>query len=137
MRRGRPLLPVLLLMSLLSCRTVGVSRMAGGFAEVVPPIAHEMILDSQSIVVLDFRSTAEFHTGHIAGALSVPLDTIETRLPELLPYRPQTVLVYADAEDESVRGAKLLVAAGFSNIVRIAGGITRWIANGYETVTSN
>lgn len=119
------------------CQTVGVSRRPGGFAEVKPTIAHEMILDSQQVVVIDFRPVEEYWgaLGHIAGALPVPLENIEKRLPELLPYRDTTILVYGDTDEESIRGARILAAAGLENVVRIEGGIRNWISQGYPTVT--
>jgi rhodanese-related sulfurtransferase len=119
-----------------SCKTVGVSIEKGGFAEVRPQVAQEMILDSRQVIVFDTRPVADFDgpLGHIAGSVSVPLDTIETTLPTLLPYQASTVIVYGDSDEESIRAAKVFVAAGFKNVVRIAGGIRRWIDLGYKTV---
>lgn len=125
----------LILTLAVSCRTVGMARGDGGFAEVSPAIAQEMILDNRQIIVLDFRTRADYDAGHIAGAMSTPLDTLEDRLPELLPYQRSTLLVYADELDLSVRGARFLVAAGFRNVVRINGGLHGWIADGYPTVS--
>lgn len=118
------------------CKTVGLSYQEGGFAEVRATVAHEMILDSQQVVVVDLRPTEEYWgaLGHIAGALPVPLGSIENRLPSLLPYKDETILVYADSEDESRTGSRILVAAGFNSIVRIHGGIREWIDLGYPTV---
>ena len=119
-----------------SCRTVGIAREKGGYALVRPSIANEMILDNRSIIVFDFRPEADYDgkMGHIAGALSTPLDSIESRLPQLLPYQSGTVMVYADTAEEAIRGARLLVAAGFPNVVMIDGGIREWIGHGYRTV---
>jgi len=123
---------------LLTCRTVGVSRTSGGYAEVAPTIAAEMILDSQQVVVLDVRPTAAYRgpDGHIAGALNAPFDTIERLLPELLPYQGQTVLVYGESSTDGAVAAKLLSVAGFRNVVHIAGGLRSWIEHGYRTVNS-
>jgi rhodanese-related sulfurtransferase len=123
---------------LLSCKTVGVSTTAGGYAEVSPTIANEMILDSRQVVILDVRSAASYRgaEGHIAGALSAPFDTIERQLPELLPYQNQTVLVYGDGDADGALASKLLQLAGFRNVVHIAGGIQAWIERGYRTVNA-
>lgn len=127
---------LLLSFAVAGCKTVGLSYQEGGFAEVRATVAHEMILDSNQVVVVDLRPNEEYWgaLGHIAGALPVPLGTIEKRLPELLPYKDSTILVYADSEDESRTGSRILVAAGFSSIVRIRGGIREWIDLGYPTV---
>lgn len=126
-------------LALAACNTIGVAREEGGFAEVKPTIAHEMILDSNQIVVIDVRPVSEYWgpLGHVAGALSVPLSGIERRLPELLPYKDTTILVYGDSDEESIRGARILVAAGLENVVRIRGGIRAWSDLGYPTVTAD
>lgn len=131
-------LVLMLSASLAACRTIGITRAAGGYGEISPAVAHQMILDTPQVVVIDFRTLEEYNgsVGHIAGALSVPLSSIETRLPELVPYTGSTILVYAATEEEAARGATLLVAAGFRNVIVLKGGIERWIDLGYKTVTS-
>ena len=127
-----------LLCTTLSCQTVGISRERGGYAEVSPTVANQMILDNRQVVVLDIRPLEQFSgpLGHIAGSISTPMDSIETRLPELLPYQSSTILVYGDEAEESKLAARLLIASGFRNIVHIKGGIREWIEKGYRTVLS-
>jgi len=121
-----------------SCRTVGVSHTLGGYSEVAPTVASEMMLDSQQVVVLDVRPAAAFRgpDGHIAGAINAPFETIERQLPELLPYQNQTVLVYDETSTDGEVAAKLLTVAGFRNVVHIAGGIKGWMDKGYRTVNT-
>jgi len=121
-----------------ACRTVGVSRTAGGYAEVEPPVAAEMILDSPQVVVLDVRPVGRYHgtNGHIAGALNAPFDQIEHQLPELLPYQNDTVVVYGETSTDGAVAARLLVVAGFRNVVNISGGLMGWIEHGYRTVNA-
>jgi hydroxyacylglutathione hydrolase len=128
----------LLLMLVMSCKTVGISMTRSGYAEVSPQIANEMILDSRQVVILDVRSAAGFRSaeGHIAGAVSAPFDSIERQLPELLPYQNQTVLVYGQNDEEGALASKLLVLAGFRNVVHVSGGIKGWIERGYRTVNA-
>ena len=137
MKRAYLLLPAIGIVMLTACQTIGITR-ENGYGDISPAVAHQMMLDSSQVVVMDFRPSDIFNAeqGHIAGAISVPLDTIENQLPELLPYTSSTVLVYASTDEESERGAKVLVAAGFRNIIIIRGGLERWIELGYKTVTS-
>ncbi len=129
---------VLTLLLLAACKTVGVSTTPGGYAEVSPTIANEMILDTRQVVLLDMRPATSFRgpTGHIAGAISAPFETIEKQLPELLPYQNDTVLVYGETSTDGALGARLLSLAGFRNVVHVAGGIDAWIARGYRTVNA-
>src|SRR5260370_21057443 len=117
------------------CRTIGVSRTGGGFAEVSPNVASEMILDTQQVVVLDVRSANDYRgpEGHIAGSLNAPFESIERQLPELLPYQNQTVLVYGESSTDGEVAAKLLSVAGFRNVVHIVGGLQAWIERGDRT----
>jgi rhodanese-related sulfurtransferase len=119
-----------------ACSTVGVSKTSGGYAEISPTIAAEMILDSQQVIVIDIRSSDDYRgpQGHIAGAISAPFDTIEMHLPELLPYQNQTVLVYGQTSTDGATAAQLLTVAGFRNVVHVSGGIKEWIERGYRTV---
>jgi rhodanese-related sulfurtransferase len=136
MRRSVVLLVIALAAA--SCRTVGVSHTLGGYSEVAPTVASEMMLDSQQVVVLDVRPAAAFRgpDGHIAGAINAPFETIERQLPELLPYQNQTVLVYGETSTDGEVAAKLLTVAGFRNVVHIAGGIKGWMDKGYRTVNT-
>src|SRR5687768_11723267 len=127
---------VLGILVLTACKTVGVSTMEGGYAEVAPQIANEMMLDTRQIVVLDIRAADLYRgpDGHIAGAISAPFETIEKQLPELLPYQNQTVLVYGQNSTDGALAARLLSVAGFKSIVHIDGGLESRIALGYRTV---
>ena len=130
---------IVVVLVLASCKTVGVSMTSGGYAEVSPTIANEMMLDSRQVVLLDVRPASEYRgtEGHIAGALSAPFDTIERQLPELLPYQNQTVLIYGDTDADGAVAARLLIVAGFRNVVHISGGLRGWIEHGYRTVNAH
>jgi rhodanese-related sulfurtransferase len=141
-RRRAPtlLLPLFsfLLFSPLGCKTVGISMTSGGYAEVSPTVANEMILDSRQVVILDVRPDPVFRgpEGYIAGAINVPIGAIENQLPELLGYQDDTVLVYGANSDDGAVAAKILTVAGFRNVVHIAGGIEEWIEKGYRRVNA-
>lgn len=134
----RRVIGIALVLICAACKTVGVSTTSGGYAEVSPTIANEMILDSRQVVIIDVRSTSDYRgaAGHIAGALNAPFDSIERQLPELLPYQNQTVLVYGAGDTDGTLAAKLLQIAGFRNVVHISGGLDAWIERGYRTVNA-
>jgi rhodanese-related sulfurtransferase len=129
---------ILAMLVFVACKTVGVSTTAGGYAEVSPTVANEMMLDTRQVVILDTRPAEQYRgpSGHIAGAISAPFDTIEKQLPELLPYQNQTVLVYGENATDGALAARLLSLAGFRNVVHIAGGLESWISRGYRTVNA-
>jgi rhodanese-related sulfurtransferase/DNA-binding transcriptional ArsR family regulator len=84
----------------------------------------------REVVILDTRPALEFAAGHIAGALSVPVDELQARLREL-PKRKEYVAycrgpycIYAD------RAVELLRASG-RRARRMAAGFPEWQAAGH------
>jgi rhodanese-related sulfurtransferase len=41
------------------------------------------LYDRGEVLVVDVRSAESYQAGHIPGAISVPLDAVEARIPEL------------------------------------------------------
>jgi phage shock protein E len=63
-------------------------------------------------LLLDVRSVFEYHAGHAPGAVNLPLDELEDRLPELgPPGRP--IVVYCASGARSREAASTLRAQGF------------------------
>lgn len=123
----------------LACNTVGIAGRDRGYGFVSPQIAWTMIQDSREVVVVDVRPAAAFQEppGHVGGAISAPISSIEARLPELVPYTRDTVLVYGSSNEEAEAAALVFVAAGFRSVTIINGGIDRWIELKYPNVSSN
>ena len=49
---------------------------------------------SQEIVVVDVRTREEYDGGHIENAVLVPNESIGSEMPETLPDREATLLIY-------------------------------------------
>lgn len=81
------------------------------------------------VVVLDVRPAAEYASGHITGAISVPLAELESRLAEIprdvdvVAYCRGPYCVYAD------EAARALAGAGRS-AYRLEDGFPEWAAAG-------
>lgn len=72
--------------------------------------------------LLDVRTPEEFASGHIDGALLVPVDELEGRLTEVSRDRP--VVVYCRSGGRSARAASILGEAGYE--VHDLGGMSSW-----------
>ena len=55
--------------------------------------AYEMMI-SQEIVVVDVRTREEYDGGHIENAVLVPNESIGSEMPETLPDKEATLLIY-------------------------------------------
>jgi rhodanese-related sulfurtransferase/biotin operon repressor len=84
---------------------------------------------SKKVVVVDTRPASEYASGHIAGAISVPVDELQRRLKELtrgkdyVAYCRGPYCVYAD------RAVEILRANG-RRARRLAGGFPEWRSAG-------
>jgi rhodanese-related sulfurtransferase len=98
------------------------SRQAAAFIENLQPL------------VLDVRTPREFAGGHLEGAQLVPVQVFRQRLPELMPHRDRPVFIYCRTGNRSTVAAKMLVDAGFTNVVNLRRGIVEWQREGLPTV---
>lgn len=92
-----------------------------------PAEARELITHDTSIVVLDVRTPQEFsgETGHLAGAILIPIQELDKRIGELDPYKSKTILAYCRTGHRSGQAQRLLKAHGFK-VLNMAGGILKW-----------
>jgi glyoxylase-like metal-dependent hydrolase (beta-lactamase superfamily II)/rhodanese-related sulfurtransferase len=83
-------------------------------------------------LVLDVREPEEFtgELGHIEGAMLVPLDALEHRLPKLHGYADRDVVMVCRAGARSATAGAILSRAGFRRAVNLEGGMLAWAAAG-------
>jgi rhodanese-related sulfurtransferase len=94
------------------------------------PAEAQKALDADSaLVVLDVRTPEEYRseTGHLRGAVLIPVQQLEERLGELDTSRSRTILVYCRAGHRSKRAQGILDSHGFRTI-NMTGGIVQWNA---------
>ena len=79
-------------------------------------------------LVIDVREPEEFvgELGHIEGAILVPMDALEHRLPKLAGYADQRIVVVCRAGARSASATAMLQRAGFRNVENLAGGMLAW-----------
>ena len=100
----------------------------------VPREEVQRLLKRGKAVLVDVRPAMEFAHGHVAGAISLPMDDLETRAEEL--PRDKRIVAYCRGAyclfaDEAV---VLLRKRGF-DAVRLEGGWPEWLGEG-RAVTS-
>jgi rhodanese-related sulfurtransferase len=97
-------------------------------AAVAPPeLARQLATDAPP-VVLDVRTEAEHRSGHVPGAVHIPLQELEGRVAELAPERP--IVVYCESGGRATRAARLLTQRGFKNVQELDGSMSAWRAAG-------
>ena len=101
-------------------------------------ITPEMLRTLQTeggIAVVDVRDAKDFvgETGHLPGALNLPLGELPARIAELEPWRKNGVVLICRTQVRSGQAARLLAKQGFSGLRVVRGGILAWRELGYPT----
>ena len=86
--------------------------------------AYEMMA-SQEVVVVDVRTREEYDGGHIENAVLVPNESIGSEMPEALPDKEATLLIYCRSGRRSKDAAQKLLALGYQNVYDF-GGVIDW-----------
>ena len=90
------------------------------------------IMDSgEAYTLVDVRTQSEYDTGHINGAVLIPVDEIGARAASELPDKNALIMVYCRSGVRSSQAATTLVGLGYTNVQDI-GGISTWP---YDNVT--
>ena len=121
------ILPLFLLLLLLTgCGgTASNDSSDSSYQQISQEEAKDM-MDSQDIIILDVREQDEYDSGHIPGAVLLPVGTIdEETAAEVIPEKDSTVLVYCRSGNRSRQAADKLARLGYTNIVEF-GGINSW-----------
>jgi len=84
------------------------------------------ILDNKpDALLIDVRTEAEFKSGHIEGALLLPIDQLQAKLSELPKDKATPLVVYCRSGNRSATAAQILLQAGYSQVYDL-GGIIDW-----------
>ena len=86
--------------------------------------AYEMMA-SQEVVVVDVRTREEYDSGHIENAVLVPNESIGSEMPEALPDKEATLLIYCRSGRRSKDAAEKLLSLGYQNVYDF-GGVIDW-----------
>jgi phage shock protein E len=100
----------------------------------VPQVARLLESDT-TVFLLDVRTPEEWksETGHLKGALLIPLQDLETQISDLAPYKKKSIIVYCRTGKRSQRAAKILADKGY-RALSMEGGILKWNAEGFPVV---
>ena len=86
------IIPFLLSILLLTGCSGGTSD--GSYEQITQEAAKEM-MDTQEVIVLDVREQSEYDSGHIPGAVLLPVGSIDEKTAAaVIPEKDSTVLVY-------------------------------------------
>ena len=121
------IIPLLLTMLLLT--GCGGNTAENTYRQIAQEEAKKM-MDTQTVIILDVREQDEYDSGHIPGAVLLPVGTIDKETAAgVIPEKDSTVLVCCRSGNRSKTASSALAKLGYTNIYEF-GGINTWP---YET----
>ncbi|WP_369686011.1 rhodanese-like domain-containing protein [Mariniflexile sp. AS56] len=107
--------------------------------ESIPYISIETLVNkSDDFILLDSREQKEYDTSHLKNARFVGYDHFDLQqTTKQLPNKQQTIVVYCSLGIRSEDTAEKLLAAGYTNVFNLYGGIFEWKNQGLSVYDSN
>ena len=103
----------------------GNSVNENSYQQITQEAAKEM-MDTQEVVILDVREQHEYDSGHIPGAVLLPVGTIaEDTAAAVIDELDTVVLVYCRSGNRSKTASQALADLGYTNVYEF-GGINDW-----------
>jgi len=84
--------------------------------------------------ILDVRTAGEYAGGHLEGATLLPVQELARRIGELDAHKTDPVFVYCASGNRSTVAAKMLVDAGFEQVINLRHGFHEWVREGLPVV---
>ena len=121
----RRMLSAVLSMLLLLTGCGGTNMNEETYQQITQEKAKEM-MDTQDVLILDVREQDEYDSGHIPGAVLLPVGTItKDTAAAVIDDLDTVVLVYCRSGNRSKTASKALADLGYTNIYEF-GGINTW-----------
>ncbi|MBQ7859632.1 MAG: rhodanese-like domain-containing protein [Faecalibacterium sp.] len=103
----------------------GSSMQQNSYQQISQQTAKQM-MDEEQVLILDVREQEEYDSGHIPGAVLLPVGSIDGEsAAAVIPQKDTTVLVYCRSGNRSKQASAALAELGYTAIYEF-GGITTW-----------
>ncbi|MEI7703008.1 MAG: rhodanese-like domain-containing protein [Deltaproteobacteria bacterium] len=105
----------------------------GSVPEIGPADLASAMSGAEQPVLIDVRTVAEFATGHLAGAVNVPVTSLAGRIPSLSLPAGRPIVAICLSAHRSPPAVRLLRNAGH-DARQLAGGMIAWRLAGLPVV---
>ena len=92
----------------------------------------ERISIDDQLVIIDVREKDEHEQGVVPGAHLIPRGLLELKIEKLVPDRKTPLAIYCAGGTRSALAAYSLQGLGYSNVVSVAGGFSKYAQAGLE-----
>lgn len=86
----------------------------------------QRVTDGDAPMILDVRTDKEYASGHVPGAINIPVDQLPAHLAELRRHDNAEIVVYCESGRRAGKAADILIGDGFLNIRHLQGDMRQW-----------
>lgn len=91
---------------------------------VTNEVLDQKLKETNDLVIVDVRESAEYAFDHIPNAISIPLGELESRLNEL--DKDNAIYVVCRTGNRSDFASQKLAENGFTNVMNVVPGMSQW-----------
>jgi rhodanese-related sulfurtransferase len=88
------------------------------------------LMNHQHAVVIDLRSYETYQSGHVVGAISMPVDELDSKLKKFTKNHKKPIVLVCATGQVSQKSIAKFIEQGFTNTLYISGGLQAWSADG-------
>jgi rhodanese-related sulfurtransferase len=99
---------------------------------ISPQVLHAMLADGGELALIDVREELIFSRAHLFFARSIPLSRLELNFARLVPRRSTRIVLCDEDDGLAQRAARVLFAAGYSDVGVLQHGIRGWSDAGFQ-----
>jgi molybdopterin/thiamine biosynthesis adenylyltransferase len=103
---------------------------ASGTSVRVVGLVDGVAMARDGALVIDVREPAEWDSGHVAGAVHLPLAQVPARIWEVAPDRDVPVLLYCAVGSRSALAASAMAQIGYTRLANLEAPIEGWAEAG-------
>ena len=127
---------MIIFITLLACSSVDVKNSVPensnySIMEIDVDTLYAKKQQNENLVIIDVRTPAEYSSGHIPGAKTIPLADLSASISQLKAYKEQEIYLVCAVGGRSQKATELLREKGFSKAINVQGGTRGWKAKGY------
>ena len=112
-----------------------VNDARGRVRETTPEQVRQKQQAGESFHFIDVREDNEWQKGHAAGARHMGKGIIERDIEKAIPDRDSEIILYCGGGYRSALAADALQQMGYTNVISMDGGWSRWRELGYPIET--
>ncbi len=90
---------------------------------------HDRLAENARMQIIDVRTGLEYETGHVPGAVNIPLDQLETSIAAV----SGPAIVICAGGYRSSMASSILERSGVRELANVTGGTSAWVAAGFLT----